>query len=311
MDYLGGILIIGAFISGVMAVTFGGVTYPWNSGKIIGLFVCSGVLFILLGLQQVFSVFTTISWRIFPVEFFKISTMLILFAMTAAGGTAIFIPIYMIPLFFQFTRSDSAFESGVRLLPFIILMIFAVISNGAILSAYRYYMPWYTVGGLLVLTGGALMYTVDDMTSVARVYGYTILIGFGDGLFAQASFSVAQAIVDPKMVASAVGFITCAQISGVTIALAITNSVFLNTSQTSIQAILPNVPTEEIQQAISGAGSQFFQDLSGPVKEQVLAAIVSAMSNAYILVITAGALVAVLSLVMKRQKLFLTASGAA
>jgi MFS family permease len=311
MDYLGGILIIGAFISGVMAVTFGGVTYPWNSGKIIGLFVCSGVLFILLGLQQVFSVFTTISRRIFPVEFFKIRTMLILFAMTAAGGTAIFIPIYMIPLFFQFTRSDSAFESGVRLLPFIILMIFAVISNGAILSAYGYYMPWYTVGGLLVLTGGALMYTVDDMTSVSRVYGYTILIGFGDGLFAQASFSVAQAIVDPKMVASAVGFITCAQISGVTIALAITNSVFLNKSQTSIQAILPNVPTEEIQQAISGAGSQFFQDLSGPVKEQVLAAIVSAMSNAYILVITAGALVAVLSLVMKREKLFLTASAAA
>jgi hypothetical protein len=112
------------------------LTYPWNSGRIIGLFVCSGVLFILLGFQQVYTVFTTTSRRIFPVEFFKIRTILILFAMTAAGGTAIFIPIYMTPIFFQFTRGDSALESGVRLLPFILLMVFAVISNGAVLSAY-------------------------------------------------------------------------------------------------------------------------------------------------------------------------------
>src|SRR5271168_2841260 len=94
----------------------------------------------------------------------------------------------------------------------VILMVFAVISNGAILSAYGYYMPWYTLGGLLVLTGGALMYTVDQGTSVARVYGYSIILGFGNGLFVQASFSVAQAIVELDLIASAVGFITCAQV---------------------------------------------------------------------------------------------------
>jgi MFS family permease len=311
VDYFGVILTVGAFVSGVMAMSFGGVTFPWNSGRIIGLFVCSGVLFILLGLQQVYAVFTTKSRRIFPVEFFKNRTVLILFAMTAAGGTAIFVPIYMIPIFFQFTRSDSALESGVRLLPYIFLMVFAIIGNGAILSAYGYYMPWYTLGGILVVIGGALMFTVDDMTGVARVYGYTVLIGFGVGLFGQASFSVAQAVVEPEMIASAVGFITCAQISGVTIALSIANSVFLNKSQTRIQALLPDVPTQEIQQAIAGAGSQFFNNLTGPVREEVLQAIVSAMSKTYILVITAGALVIVLSLFMKRERLFMAAGGAA
>jgi MFS family permease len=311
MDYVGAVLTIGAFVSGVMAVSFGGLTYPWNSGKIIGLFVCSGVLFILLGLQQVYTIFTTTSRRVFPVEFFKSRTMLILFAMTAAGGTAIFVPIYMIPIFFQFTRNDTALEAGVRLLPFIMLMIFAVIGNGAILSAYGYYMPWYTIGGLLVLTGGALMFTVHTTTSIARVYGYSIIIGFGDGLFAQASFSVAQAITAPELIASAVGFITCAQVSGVTIALAIANSVFLNKSQTSIAAILPGTPIGEIQAAIAGAGSTFVASLNEVVKEQVLKAIVDAMSKTYILVITAGTLAVVLSLGMKREKLFIAAGAAA
>jgi hypothetical protein len=231
--------------------------------------------------------------------------------MTAAGGTAVFIPIYMLPIFFQFTRNDSALEAGVRLLPLIMLMIFAVIANGAILSAYGYYMPWYTAGGLLVVTGGALLFTVDKTTSVSRVYGYSVIMGFGDGLFAQTSFSVAQAVVSPEMISSAVGFITCAQVSGVTIALAIANSVFLNTAQDSIHKILPNVPTKEIQGAISGAGSDFVQSLSVDLRERVLTAIVSAMSKTYILVITAGALAAVLSLGMKRERLFMAAGAAA
>jgi hypothetical protein len=311
MDWAGGILTMGAFTSGVMAISFGGIQYEWNSGTIIGLFVCSGVLFILLGLQQVFTVFTNTSRRIFPVEFFHSRTMLILFAMTSAGGTAIFVPIYIIPVFFQFTRGDSALEAGVRLLPYIALMIFAVLLNGGVLSKYGLYMPWYTAGGIFVLIGGALMYTIDTTTSVARVYGYSILVGFGDGLFAQASFSVAQAINDPSMAASAIGFITCAQVTGVTIALAIANSIFLNGSQEKIAAILPDAPRAQIENAIAGSGSAFLRTLPAELQRRVLEAVVSSQSETYILVITAGALVLVLSLLMKREKLFIAAGAAA
>ncbi|KAH8590417.1 hypothetical protein B0O99DRAFT_599064 [Bisporella sp. PMI_857] len=105
---------MGAFVFGVMAVSFRGVTYEWNPGQTIGLFCGSGVLFILLGLQQIYAIFTTTSRRVFPVGFFKSRTMLTPFAVTAAGGTAIFVPIYMNPIFFQFTRNDTALEAGVR-----------------------------------------------------------------------------------------------------------------------------------------------------------------------------------------------------
>lgn len=304
MDYMGGLLTTGAFVTGVMALSFGGVAYPWSSGTVIGLFCCSGVLFILLGLQQSFEILTTPSRRIIPVEFFKSRTVLILFAMTSAGATGIFVPTYIIPIFFQFTRNDSALESGVRLLPFIILMIVAVIANGALLSSLGYYMPWYLLGGILVVIGGALMYTVTDSTSVAHIYGYTIIIGFGVGLFAQASFSVAQAVVDPRMIGSAVGFIALGQITGITIALAITNAVFLNRSLVGIRPILKDVPASTIQQAIAGAKSEFFQNLDPDVRQQVLRVLVGAQSQTYVLVIVAGALATVLSLAMKRDKLF-------
>jgi hypothetical protein len=110
------------------------------------------------------------------------------------------------------------------------LIIFAVIGNSAILFTYGYYMPWYTLGGLLCLISSALMYIVNTETLVTRVYSYSIIIRFSNSLFAQASFSVTQAIIDPQLIALAVSFITCAQVSSVTIALAITNLVFLNKS---------------------------------------------------------------------------------
>lgn len=234
------------------------MTFKDGSGllwSIIGLFVCSGVLFILLGLQQVFTIGTSVARRIVRVEFFRSRTMLILFACTSAVGTACFVPVYFVPLFFQFTRGDAALDAGVRLLPFIIPCIVMICVNGGVMSAYGLYKPWYTIGGALVLTGGALFYTVGADTSAAYIYAYSILTGLGTGMYLQASFSVAQASVALDMVASASGFITCAQVVGTTIALAIANSVFLNESQRSIIHLLPNISIQEVEAVISGTST--------------------------------------------------------
>ncbi|KAL3481331.1 major facilitator superfamily domain-containing protein [Aspergillus californicus] len=310
VDIVGSVLQMAALTTFVLAISWGGVTYPWNSGQIIGLFVASGVIFIILGFQQVFLVLTTLERRIIPVEFFGSRTVLILFASTAAAGASAFVPIYMIPLFFQFTRGDAALDAGVRLLPFIVVMVVTILINGALLSKFGYYMPWYTAGGLLAMVGGALMYTVDLETSTSRIYGYTVILGLGVGLWLQASFAVAQAVVEPKSVPSAVGFITLAQFAGITIVMAIANAVFLNECLTEIPRILPDISRGEIQAAIQGT-SDLLDSLSPALHARVLETIVSGISKTYALVITAGSLVAVLSVFMKRERLFNLPVGAA
>ena len=311
IDYLGTLLIIGAFVSGIMAVSFGGNVYAWDSGRIIGLFVCSGILFILFGIQQTLAILTTEARRIFPVHFLKSKIMLVLFAETSAASTACFIPIYFIPLLFQFVRSDSALEAGVRLLPYVVFLVVMCVANGAIMSAIGYYMPWYLGSGIFTVIGSALMYTVDEHSSAARIYGYSVLLGIGAGGFVQASFSVAQAKVDPQMTPIAIGFITAAQLGGVTIALAIANSVFLNESSKAIAALLPHVPTSQIQAAISGAGSDFLKNLTEEMREKVLHAIVHAMGKVYVMDMVAGVLAILLALLMKPgEKLFMKGAAA-
>ncbi|KAH6694900.1 putative HC-toxin efflux carrier [Leptodontidium sp. MPI-SDFR-AT-0119] len=311
MDYPGVVLQAAALATFILAINWGGITYPWGSGRIIALFVVSGVLFVVLGFQQVYNIFTTLSRRIIPVQFFRSRTVFILFAATAAGGACAFVPIYMIPMFFQFTRDDTALDAGVRLLPFIVVMVVFVFVNGGLMAKLGYYMPWYLAGSILIVIGSALMYTIDQDTSTSRVYGYTVLLGAGVGMFLQASFSVTQAVVSPENIASAIGFITLAQFAGITIVLAIANAVLLNNSQDKIQQILPDVPLADIQAAILGARSGFVQSLSPELKEGVLNAIVSAISDTYILCIAGGALVAVLSLAMRHEKLFGLSAGVA
>lgn len=193
-----------------------------------------------------------------------------------------------------------------RILPYIGVMVFACIVNGAVLSKYGFYMPWYLVGGVLFIIGSALMFTVDLDSSAAKVYGYTIIIGLGVGFFCQASFAVAQGSVQAADIPSAVGFITCGQITGVTISIAIANSVFLNEAERGIAALLPSVPLDQIQAAIAGVGSQLVQTLPQEVRVLVLRAIVAAISKTYIVCITGGSVAVVLSIFLKRERLFVT-----
>jgi MFS family permease len=304
MDYLGIMLQAAVLTTLLLAVNLGGVTYPWDSGRIIALFVVFGVLLIALCVQQAWTIFTTTARRIIPLQFFQSRMVLILFCCMACNGTITFVPTYMIPLFFQFTRPDGPLAAGVQLLPFIAVLIAFTIANGALMAKLGYYMPWFLVGGLLVVIGSALMYTIDIDDSRGRVFGYTVMIGAGVGMFGQAGYAVTQAVVDLENIAPAIGFITLAQFVGITFSLALANAVLLNESQSEIQQILPDVPLTDIQGAILGARSSLVQSLAPDVQRRVLNAIVNAISETYILVIVGGALVATLSLVMRREKLF-------
>lgn len=304
IDYVGNVLLIGGLVCFILAINWGGVVYPWNSGQVIGCFCASGALFILLAVQQVRAVATTPARRIVPVQLLNNRSVLMLVACCASAGAAAFVPIYFIPTFFQFTRGDSALDAGVRLLPFIVVMVVFIIINGSLMGRLGYYTPWFTGGGLLAVTGAALMYTVRADTSLARIYGYTVVLGSGVGMWLQASLSVAQAVVAPSDVPAAVGLVMLGQFLGICISLAIANTVFLNNARAAVQAILPDVPSETIGSAIQGSTSGFLDTLEPSLKTRVLDAIIVAMDKVYILVMVAGGLTAVLSLFMKRVRLF-------
>ena len=100
-------------------------------------------------------------------------------------------------------------------------------------------------------------------------------------------------------------FINLAQVGGLVLALTLANTIFLNIAQRQIADALLGADPATVKSAVSGAGSAFLQTLSKDAQERVLHAIVVAISKAYILCITSGALGVVLALGMKWEKAIL------
>lgn len=163
-DMLGAVLSIGVLVCTIMAINFGGALYPWNSGQIISLFVVAGVLLILFALQQRFAICTRKADRILPAHLLLNREAVLLFILSCAANAGGYVPLYYIPLYFQFTRGNAALQAAVRLLPLVFLFSFAVILNGALMSKYGSYQPWYVAGSMLLIVGGILSCKLNTLT---------------------------------------------------------------------------------------------------------------------------------------------------
>lgn len=118
-------------------------------------------------------------------------------------------------------------------------------------------------------------------------------------MFIQAGFSVAQAKVSTSRASDAASFIALAQNLGIVLALAISGAVFQNKALDELQKLLPHMTRSQLRGAISGTNSSLFRQIPADIRENVLHAVVDAMSRTYYLVVAAGALTIVGSLFMK------------
>jgi len=208
LDWLGAILVVSSLTLFILALMFGGNEFAWSSSIVLGFFTASAILTLLFILSQTILPYKKDkSQRLFPAHFFINKDMVLLSIATGAGTSALFLSIYYIPLFFQFTRGDSALKAAVRLLPLIIVAIgFCIGGSGAIVLT-GYHTPWYIFGGMIVIIGFSLLSTITPATSNGVVYGYLIIIGAGLGAFVQMGFAIAQAISSKTDTEASISFI--------------------------------------------------------------------------------------------------------
>lgn len=304
LDFLGAVLYTGAGVALVTAISFGGVLYQWGSARILASFVVSLILWILFGAQQKFCIFTDLENRLFPIGFLKDPEMCLLFVETAIGISCVVVPVYFLPLFYQFVRDADALAAGIHTLPFIFSAVVGCLLNGALFEKFTVYFLWFTVGGALATIGAGLMLTIKVDTSNAQIYGFSVLIGFGGGIFAQAGYAVGHARQPTKRHSQVTAFLSCAQMAGVALSLGIGTSVFANQATGQIAGIFPQLSRSAIQEAVAGADSALFSTLGLPDRIRVFGAITKAIRDVFIMVSCSSVLAVILSIFMKHERLF-------
>jgi hypothetical protein len=203
-------------------------------------------------------------------------------------------------------QRDTNIESAVRLLPFVVITIFFIMVQGISLPKVGYYMPYYFIAGISSLVSSAVMFSVlKPYTSNGFVYGISVLSGIGGGISQQAAYSVVQAKVPTSRVAEAVNFCNIAQIGAMTLGLTIASTIFQNVGFRHLSTALQGLDfsAEDIRSALAGAKSEIFKKVSDEVRTRMIEGIVKTIADIYVMVIAAGALLLVTSLLMRRERL--------
>lgn len=237
LDIPGTICMVGSLICLLMALQFGGVTYPWTNGRVIALFVVFGVLAIAFLATQT----TTIvgKSRTIPSSLARSRDVWLAgsYAVCINGGT--YVAVLFLPIWFQDVRGRSPLTSGEMLTPLIAGYVVASILAGGITSGFKYYNPAMIIGTLLSVAGSALLTAVNLNSSTARIVGYQLVFGFGIGFgFGQSSYIV-QTVLPAVDVPMGVTFITLVQNLSAAVFVAVAQSIFQGEIHTRLEPLRP------------------------------------------------------------------------
>jgi Na+/melibiose symporter-like transporter len=137
VDYLGTILVLLFTTLFLIAMNFGGQTFPWSSPAVIVPLVFT-VIFI-VALCWVESRYA--KEPLMPPRLFKNQSVVTIMCTNFFFGCAFFAIGYYQPVYFQAVRGDSAVQSGIRLFPMQLIIPFMSTSIGWIISRYGQWKP--------------------------------------------------------------------------------------------------------------------------------------------------------------------------
>ncbi|EFQ35943.1 major facilitator superfamily transporter [Colletotrichum graminicola] len=302
-DFFGTVLLAGFSICLVMGINLGGVLYAWNSGSTIALFVVGIVGFLVFIAQQHFAWLTTLSDRLFPAALLKHKESTLLFVSTICSNTAAFVPIYYIPVYFQFSKGDSALDAAVRLLPLIIVFSFANLAQGLLMVKVGYYWHWFVTGGALSLAGNVMLYCIDANTSAGYIYGAEVILALGLGFCNQTPYGVIHGVIPPDEAGLGVPFIMIAQYTGITAALSVSGAVFVNEGLSGLRRLLPDLPVEDLNSILSGKSSEAIHAVPEELLPAVIDVIVDNLRKTFIPAFFGSAVVFLIGFALNKKKL--------
>jgi len=271
IDYLGMIVLAPAITAFILAFTWGGSEYDWNSPQIIGLFVGFAVLTALFILIE-----HKAKQPIIPLTLFKSRAFVLASSIGILLGAGMFAAISYIPTYLQVVSGATATESGLLMLPAVIGIFGGSIGAGQIIAKTGKYKIFPVVGMLTAATGIFLLSTLTANTPIPLTMTYMTILGIGLGLTMQPLILIVQSSVQAKNLGSATATNNFFREVGVTLGVSVFGSVFSSRLLTNMSGL---------GSAAHGSGNftpEVIKALPAQIKHQVIEAYVNSLTPAFI-----------------------------
>lgn len=237
-DLQGTICFMPGVICLLLALQWGGSTYPWKNGRIIALFIIAGILLICFVIIQVWKQEeATVPPRIFKNRNVWGSAW---FALSL--GAAFFILVYYIPIWFQAIKGVSAVKSGIMNLPMVLSLVLISIVAGGLVTVLGYYTPFIYLSVVLMAIGAGLLTTFKTDTGHSKWIGYQVIFGTGVGFGMQQPMIAVQTALPHRDIPIGTAIIIFAQTLGGSLFLSVGQNVFENQLLKNLLKVVPDFP---------------------------------------------------------------------
>lgn len=235
IDYAG----IAALATGTMcvlvALSVGGVLYPWGSSQVIGLLAFG------LAITGLFiAIESRAAWPIVPLGIYRSRIVLVSVSAYFLIGFMMFGAILFIPLYFQAVQGTSAAQSGAFLVPILLGIVVGAGASGHLLSrsgvSYRAVALPSTV---LAAAGMLTLSTLAPETGGAVAVAYILAMGIGIGGVTSAFMVAAQNAVPHRNVGAATAALQFQRSVGGTVGVALMGAVVAQRASSRFLDILP------------------------------------------------------------------------
>jgi EmrB/QacA subfamily drug resistance transporter len=272
IDYLGIALMSSAVTCLVLATSWGGSTYPWTSGTIIGLVIATGVLSTLFVVVELRAPEPLIPMRLFGNRNFLTTTVVGLFI-----GVGMFAAIGYLPSYLQMVYGVTATQSGLLLTPLVVGMLITSTLSASRVSRGGRYRIYPVSGSVVIALALALLSTASASTPLWGICSYVFLLGAGMGLSMQILVLIAQNAVHPREIGTATSANNFFREIGATLGVAVVGSLFSNRLADRLAELFAH-STTSLTASSSSLTPTLVHALPEPVRSGVITAYVDSLT---------------------------------
>jgi EmrB/QacA subfamily drug resistance transporter len=265
IDFAGAFTAAGATVCLLLGLTWGGVTYPWNSAQVISMLSAAGALYAAFFVAERLAVEPILPLDLFRNQVFAAGALLSL-----AVGAALFTMAIYLPLFIQAVLGQTATSSGAAITPLMLTMAISGALIGQLIARIGRYQALSILGAIIMTFGIFLLWRMDVSTSLGEVTRNMIVVGVGLGMLMPVLNLAVQNAIPRHRLGVGTGAVTYLRSAGSTIGTALLGTVVNNSVATELTRRLPAAAKGLPAQAVAAATNQ--QVLVNPSYEHTLVA---------------------------------------
>jgi EmrB/QacA subfamily drug resistance transporter len=234
IDWWGTALLSAGVVGLILITTWGGTTYAWGSGIIVGLAIASVALLAIFVVLQ-----SKVAEPIIPLALFRNRTFNVAAIVGFVIGFAMFGSIVYLPLYLQIVHGASPTLSGLELLPMVTGMLITFVVSGQLVSRTGRYKIFPILGLGVSTVGFIALARLGAHSSFGFAAVGMFIVGLGLGLVMQVLIVAVQNSVPHSQLGTATANATFFRTIGGAFGVAILGAVFNTQLLDHLRATIP------------------------------------------------------------------------